>query len=69
MKYYMALEEKHDYFTGNTMVKNELLTEKERNTKFRYIMDDYFKVVNVSKRKTFRNFGCRFMVRESVQSE
>lgn len=60
MKYYKVLEEKHDWFTGNTCVKDELLTEKERNTKFRYIMDDNFKVVDVSKKKTFWNFGCRF---------
>lgn len=66
MKYFKALEEKHDYFTGNTLVKDELLTERERNTKFRYIMDEYFQVVEISKRKTYFNFGCRFAMRESV---
>ena len=60
MKFYKILEEKHDYFTGNTAIKNELVTEKERNRNFRYIPDEYFKEVEVSKKKTFWNFGCRF---------
>ena len=64
MKFYKVLEEKHDYFTGNTAVKNELLTEKERNSKFRYISDCYFEIVEISKKKTFWNFGCRFACTE-----
>lgn len=60
MTYYKALAEKHDYFTGYTTVKNELITEKERNTRFRYLSDSVFQKVEVSKKKTFFMFGCRF---------
>ena len=60
MKYYKALKEVHDYFTGWTLVKNELVTEKERNTKFRYLSNAVFKEVEVSKKKIYFNFGCRF---------
>ena len=61
MKFYkVVVPDKHDYFTGYTTVKNELLTEKERNKKFRYLYDDCFQVVDVSKKKTHWCFGCRF---------
>ena len=60
MKFYKVRREAHDYFTGHTAVKNELVTQKERDTKFRYLADDVFEAVEVSKKKTFWNFGCRF---------
>lgn len=60
MKYYKAIAEKHDYFTGNTLIENELLTEKERNTKFRYLSDAYFTPVEISRKKIFFSFGVRF---------
>ena len=60
MLFYKATKEAHDYFTGNTTIKNELLTQAERNTKFRYLKDSVFEVVNISKKKTFWNFGARF---------
>lgn len=60
MLFYKATKEAHDYFTGNTTIKNELLTQKERDTKFRYLKDSVFEVVNISKKKTFWNFGARF---------
>lgn len=63
MKYYKARREAHDYFTGNTTVKNELLTERERNTLFRYLNDDIFQEVEISKKKTFMNFGVRFEIK------
>lgn len=64
MKFYkVVVDDKHDYFTGYTTVKNELLTEKERNKKFRYLSDDVFQVVEVSKKKTFWMFGARFEIR------
>lgn len=63
MKYYKVVaDNKHDYFTGYTTIKNELLTEKERNTKFRYLMDDCFKVVEVSKKNIYWSFGARFEI-------
>lgn len=64
MKFYKAIAEKHDYFTGYTTVVGELVTQRERDTKFRYLADDVFTVVNVSKKKTFWMFGARF---ESVE--
>lgn len=67
MKFYkVAKDNVHDYFTGYTTVKNELLTEKERNSKFRYLTDDVFQVVEVSKKKTFWMFGARFEVKEEL---
>ena len=60
MLYYKALDEKYDYFTGNALILGELVTPRERNTKFRYISDEYFQIVDVSKKKTFWNFGARF---------
>ena len=60
MKFYRARREAHDYFTGNTVIANELVTQRERDTKFRYISDFIFEEVEVSKKKTFWNFGARF---------
>ena len=62
MLYYKALTEKHDYFTGYTTVKGELLTPHERNTHFRYLYDDIFQPVNVSRKKTVFIFGARFEI-------
>ena len=64
MMYYRAIKEAHDYFTGYTTVKNELITEKERNTKFRYLTDNVFETVNVSRKKIYWAFGCRFQMQE-----
>lgn len=67
MKFYKTVKDNvHDYFTGYTTVKNELLTEKERNSKFRYLTDDVFQVVEVSKKKTFWMFGARFEMKEEL---
>lgn len=60
MKYLKAIAEKHDYFTGYTTVKNELVTQKERDTKFRYLSDSVFEPVEISRRRIFWSFGCRF---------
>lgn len=61
MKYYrVVVDNKHDYFTGYTTIKNELLTEKERNSKFRYLYDDIFEIVEISQKNTFWLFGARF---------
>lgn len=63
MKFYkVVVGDKYDYFTGYTTIKNELLTERERNTKFRYLQDDVFQEVEVSKKKTFWHFGARFEI-------
>lgn len=59
MKYYRAKGEFHDYYTGYTTVPGELVTERERNTKFRYIADRAFERVICSRRDTYIIFGCR----------
>ena len=63
MKYYKALAEKYDYFTGYTTIPGELVTKRERDTKFRYLLDDVFQPVEVSKNKVFWNFGARFEIK------
>lgn len=62
MKYYRARQERYDYFTGWTVIENELVTEKERNTKFRYISDSNFEVVDIPKSRTYKSFGVRFEI-------
>ena len=65
MKFYKVTKDNvHDYFTGYTTVKNELVTEKERNRKFRYLNDDVFQVVDVNKKETFWMFGARFEIKK-----
>ena len=59
MIYYRAKTESHDYFTGYTTISGELLTVKERNTKFRYLHDCLFDKVEISKRDTYISFGVR----------
>ena len=60
MKFYKVIKDVHDYFTGYTTVKDELVTQRERDTKYRYLSDSVFEEVDVSKKKTFWNFGARF---------
>ena len=62
MLYYKALSEKFDYFSGNTTIVNELLTEKERYKKFAFLPDCCFDRVNVSPKKTYKSFGARFEI-------
>lgn len=61
MLYYRSKGEYHDYFTGNTAVKNELITQKERNTKYRYLSDNCFSKVKCRKCDTYFSFGARFL--------
>lgn len=58
MKYYKALNDSYDYFSGRGVIAGELLTEKERG-RVRYIHDSAFQVVNISSRKTCFVFGIR----------
>ena len=60
MKFYRATTDAYDHFNKYGVVKNELLTEKERNGKVRYLNDSIFEEVEISKRRTFWSFGCRF---------
>ena len=60
MKYLKPIAEKHDRFTGWTTIPGELLTEKERERRFRYLPDEIFQKVYVSKKRTYKMFGVRF---------
>lgn len=60
MKYYRARRDAYDYFNKNGVVPYELLTERERNTRVRYLKDDVFEVVDVKKTNTYISFGVRF---------
>lgn len=60
IKFFKAITEKYDYGTGNTTIKGELLTAKERESKFRNLPDDFFEKVDVNRNKTFWLFGVRF---------
>lgn len=62
MKYYRVIKEKYDYFNKNMTIMNELLTPRERNTMFRYLGDDCFEEVEVSRKKTYISFGARFEI-------
>ena len=59
MKYYRVKGEFHDYFTGNTTVPGELVTQRERDTKFRFLNDNVFERVLCSRHDTYTAFGVR----------
>ncbi|MBO5960922.1 MAG: hypothetical protein J6P99_03710 [Paludibacteraceae bacterium] len=62
MKYYRSNGEYHDYFTGYTTVPGELITKRERNTHFRYLSDNCFTLVEVSKRDTYFSIWSAFCI-------
>lgn len=62
MLFYKVRRDAYDYFNKYGVVKDELLTKRERDTKCRYLKDDVFEEVEVSKKKTFWSFGCRFEI-------
>lgn len=62
MKYYRATKDAYDYFTGWGLVKGELVTPHERNTRFRCLTDSCFEAVEVSRKRTYHNFGVRWEV-------
>lgn len=66
MKFYKAIKDAYDYFNKEGIVPNELYTEKERNTKVRYISDSCFEIVEVSKKDTYWSFGRRFQCGTNV---
>ena len=61
MKYYVATKDTYDYFNHFAVVKSELLTEKERNTKARYISDTAFQIMEINRSHTMINFGVRLV--------
>lgn len=63
MRYLKATADAYDYFTKNALIVNELVTQKERDTKYRYISDYFFKPVEIPKNRTFKSFGVRFEIK------
>lgn len=64
MKYYRVRSERSDWFNNYHARPCELFTEKERNSKVRYITDFWFEVVNISQKKTQIVDGRRFEITE-----
>ena len=64
MKYYKVVKDGYDYFSKNAVVQNELLTVKERNRLVPYLSEDHFQEIEISKQKTFFNFGVRLIKSE-----
>lgn len=61
MKFYkVVIDGQRDNRTGYETIKNELITEKELQKHFPIVPIDCFRVVNVSKKKTYWMFGARF---------
>ena len=50
----------YDYVNKNALIKNELLTTKERESKVRYLPDSYFQIIDIPKSRVFWSFGARF---------
>lgn len=58
MKYYRA---KIGFDNGRELlVKNELITEKEKEKYYKNFKDDLFEIVEVKKNNTYIFFGARF---------
>lgn len=53
-----------DYFNNYPVVKDELLTPRERNSVARYLDDSVFEIVEISRKKTYKSFGARFEIKE-----
>lgn len=60
MLYYKATKDAYDYFNKYGIIKNELLTTKERNSKVSYLPDSYFQIIEIPKSRVFWSFGARF---------
>lgn len=57
MLFYMALQDAYDLETGFTLVRDQLLTKKERLTKAKSLPDSYFKIVDINRNKTHFFYG------------
>ena len=64
MKYYRVRSERADWFSHYFTKVGELFTEKERNSKVRYITDVWFEVVNIPQKKTQIIDGRRFEIEQ-----
>ena len=57
---YDLLDNKSEY----SLLKDELLTPRERYTQAANIPDEAFKIVEISRKKTYKFFGARFEIKE-----
>ncbi len=62
--YFKAKRDAMDYFNNYPVVKDELLTPKERNSVARYLDDSVFEIIEISRKKTYKSFGARFEIKE-----
>lgn len=60
MKYYKARKDSYDWFNKSLVLKDELVTKKERDSKFRYVADFSFEVVEIPKTNIHIVEGRRF---------
>ena len=60
LTYYRAKKDAYDWKTEFNLIKNELLTEKEKNIFCKNFSDNLFEKVQVKKTNTYFSFGCRF---------
>lgn len=58
--YYKALGDFRDWFNGTWTREGELLTPRERHSKYRYLSDDKFKEVAIAPRSTCFVCGRRY---------
>lgn len=63
MKYYkVKIDCVYDHKTGYTTVKNELLTEKEKDKRFPTLSAKCFTQIEANPNATYMFFGARFLV-------
>lgn len=53
----MALQDAYDMETGFVLVRDQLLTKKERVNKAKSLPDDIFKIVDINRNKTHFFYG------------
>ena len=67
MMYFRTRFKITDYFTGYEAKRGELFTEKERNSKVRFVDDFYFEKVEISKSKVYKTAdNRRFQFEERI---
>ena len=59
MLYYKAKKDAYDFFSKHSIVKDELLTVRERNRLVPFLSDSVFDAIVIPKTRTFTMFGVR----------
>lgn len=59
MLYYKAKKDAYDFFAKHEVVKDELLTARERNNLVPFLADEVFEAIVIPKTRTFTMFGVR----------